>query len=93
MPQTADALDAFLGRLSFYILNPLIGLLFAVALAYFVWGVFRFLSLQESDKEREDGKAHMIWGIIGMFIMIAVFGIINLIIGTFGLTGVPVPRG
>ncbi|MBX4215492.1 hypothetical protein KW797_00930 [Candidatus Parcubacteria bacterium] len=92
MPQTADALDAFLGRLSQYILNPLIGLLFAVALAYFVWGIVQFIRNSDSDTSRAEGQQHMIWGIIGMFIMIAVFGIIQLIMGTFGITNVPLPR-
>ena len=79
------AFTDFLNRVSYYILNPLIGLLFAVALAYFIWGVFNFIRNQDSDAERETGKQHMVWGIIGMFIMVAVYGIIGIITHTFGL--------
>ncbi|MEK7128813.1 MAG: hypothetical protein AAB471_01140 [Patescibacteria group bacterium] len=78
-----DTLDGFLGRVSQYILNPLIGLVFAAAMVYFLWGVFDFIRNNENDTDREEGKKHMLWGIIGMFIMVAVYGIIGIITGTF----------
>ena len=89
---TPATLDEFLARVSQQILNPLIGLLFAVAFVYFIWGVMNFVKNSDNETERETGKQHMIWGIVGMFIMIAVYGITSLIIGTFGLD-VTVPRG
>lgn len=81
------AFQEFLQRVSYYIINPLIGLIFAVALAYFIWGVLSFIRNQDSDADREEGKQHMMWGIIGMFLMVAVYGIIGIIINTFGLQG------
>ena len=90
---TPDTLDSFLGRVSQYLLNPLIGLIFALAFVYFMWGVFTFIKNWDNDSERATGQRHMIWGIVGMFIMVAVWGIIGIIIGTFGLTDVPIPKG
>lgn len=77
--------DEFLGRVNTYLFNPLIGLLFAVALGYFLWGVLVFLMDPDNETKRGEGKQHMLWGVIGMFIMVAVYGIINIITGTFGL--------
>lgn len=88
---TPNTFDSFLGRVSLYILNPLIGLFFALAFMYFMWGVFSFIKDQDNEAARETGKKNMIWGIVGMFIMVAVYGIIGIIIGTFGLS-VPIPR-
>ena len=51
-----DTLDGFLGRVSQYILNPLIGLVFAAAMVYFLWGVFDFIRNNENDTDREEGK-------------------------------------
>jgi hypothetical protein len=58
------------------ILNPLIFLLFALALLYFLWGMVRFIASGEEPEMRKDGRRHMFWGIIGMAIMLSVFGII-----------------
>jgi len=70
------------------ILNPVIGLMFAVAFAYFFYGIFQFIGKTGSDDGREKGKKNIMYGVIGLFIMVAVYGIINLVLGTFGI---PVP--
>jgi uncharacterized membrane protein YidH (DUF202 family) len=79
-------------RVNAVILNPLIVFMFAVAVVYFIYGVFEFLSNADSDDARTTGKTHMLWGVIGMFIMMAVFGIMQVIMNTLGVTGVS-PRG
>lgn len=69
------------------ILNPIIQLMFLIALVVFIWGVFSYVKGSDSDGERETGRRHMIWGIFGIFIMISAYGIINVIIGTFAIDG------
>lgn len=64
------------------IVNPLITLMVAVAILYFLWGVFQFVRNAESSEERKKGRMNMMWGALGLFIMIAAYGIVNLIIGT-----------
>lgn len=66
------------------ILNPLITLLFAAAVGYFLYGVMVFIRNQGSEKDQEVGKQHMVWGVIGIFLMIAVYGILNLIANSVG---------
>ncbi len=73
-------------RINQFIVNPLILLLMAVAMVVFFWGVFEFVSKSGSDEARDKGKRNMLWGIIGLFIMIGVFGIVRIILGTFGLS-------
>ncbi|MCR4330360.1 MAG: pilin [Patescibacteria group bacterium] len=68
-----------------HILNPLIGILFALALAIFLWGIARFIFQSDDESAREQGKQHIIWGLVGMFIMVSVFAIIHLIVGTFDI--------
>ena len=75
----------FLNKVNRAIVNPLILLLFGIALLVFIWGLFRFITSAESDEGREIGKKNILWGLIGMVIMISVFGIIRLIMGTFGI--------
>lgn len=79
-------LDDFLSRVSYFILNPIIGLLFALALMYFLWGVFVFVKNSDNDQDKEEGRQHMIWGLIGMLIMVGAYAIITIITGTFGVS-------
>jgi len=80
------AIAPVLGRINDAIINPAIAVLFIVALAVFIWGVVRFIANNESEEERTRGKKNMLYGIIGMFIMIAVFFIMEVIVNTFGFT-------
>jgi len=66
------------------IINPIIILLFALAILYFVYGLVQYLMNPENEEIRKNSKSHMIWGVIGLFVMVAVFGIMNLILNTLG---------
>ena len=57
------------------IVTPLIALLLAASVVYFLWGVFQFMA----NREDEDKKKHLLWGTIGLVIVISAFGIVNLI--------------
>lgn len=61
------------------ILTPIIVLLFALAVGYFLLGLVKFIRNQDNETELEDGKQHMVWGVIGISIMVGVYGILNLI--------------
>lgn len=78
-------LEVFLATLANVIVNPLIRLLFAVALVVFLWGVFEYIKDSDSSDGREKGKKHIIWGIIGLLIMVSAYSIINIALETFGL--------
>lgn len=78
-----SAIDAFANTLVRVIVNPLIALLFAVALLLFVWGLVQFLyQLNTGGKDTKAGKQHMFWGVAGMFIMVTAWGIFQLIQNT-----------
>lgn len=61
------------------IINPLIKLLFGAGTIIFLYGMVEFLWALDDETKRGKGKQHMIWGIIGLAIMVSVFAIINLI--------------
>jgi len=71
------------------ILNPLIGLAFAVALLIFFWGIFQFIASETSDAKREEGKKKILWGLVGMFIMFSAYGLIGLLLGMLGVNVPP----
>ncbi len=77
------SVDSFIANVNKEIINPLILLLFALALAYFIYGVFEFIGNQNNDEKKTAGKRHMLWGVIGLTIMMGVWTILGVILNTF----------
>jgi len=75
-----------LNNIDRYILNPLIGLVFAVAFLIFFFGIFELIRDSQSGAETGDAKKKVFWGLFGMFIMFSAYGLIHLIINTFGIS-------
>ncbi len=78
------SIDEFITKVSDAIFNPLVILLFAGALLVFLWGVFQFVYAGGESKDREDGKRHLLYGVIGMTIMAAAYAIMEIIGATAG---------
>ena len=56
----------------------------AVAFLVFVWGVARFIRSAGSEKEIKDSKNLLIWGVIGLFVLVTIWGIIAFLSSEFG---------
>jgi hypothetical protein len=89
----AAAVHELVSKIDRLIINPLIYLLFALAIAYFLYGMFEFILNQASEEKKTTGKSHMIWGIVGITIMLGVFTIMNIILNTIGVRGINPQQG
>ena len=58
------------------IIDPLIMLLTGGALIMFLYGLVIFMMNVEGQK-KEEGKKHMMYGLLGLFIIFSVWGIVN----------------
>ena len=83
-PAIPANVKTFIGKISTEILNPIIAVLFAVATLYFLWGIAAYIWNPDNEEAREKGRVGMLYGIIGMFVMVSVFGIMRFIISTIG---------
>ncbi len=81
----SDVARDFLMKLNDAILYPLITLMMAIALLIFLWGCFEFIMAAGDPGARTTGKKHILWGIVGMVIMVSAYGILTIAVGTFGL--------
>jgi hypothetical protein len=87
-----DSFAKFTGCIQGFILQPLIYLIFAVAIVYFLYGVLTYVRKGGDEDDRRAGKEMMIYGIIAIAVMVSVYGLINLVTGTFKLEeGQPTP--
>ncbi|KKS14680.1 MAG: hypothetical protein UU71_C0021G0003 [Parcubacteria group bacterium GW2011_GWB1_41_6] len=68
------------------ILDALIPLLMVAAFVVFLWGIIKFITSGGDEEKKKAGKSLIIYGLIGLFVMVAVWGIIKLVQGTFGVT-------
>lgn len=74
------------------IVNPLIALLLGVALVYFLWGVLQYITKLNS-KDQAEARQVMWWGIVALFVMVSVWGLVQVLLNTFGLDStLPVPN-
>jgi hypothetical protein len=66
------------------LLNPLLGLATAIAFVLFIYGGIKFmLARANGDASKfEAGRWHLIWGGVGLFILLSLWGILTSI-GTF----------
>lgn len=69
-----------------FINDTLIYLIFALAFLLFIWGVFKYFfgSGSSAEENRREGSKFILWGIIAFAIMISVWGIVNVLVNTFG---------
>ena len=71
------------------VLTPLIYLFVAGGVVYFLAGVFKYIRQASDDKEREEGRKMMLYGIIALFVMVSVWGLVRVLQGTFVLDNSP----
>lgn len=64
----------------------IIPLFYTLAFLFFVIGMVRFFFLG-GEENREKGRQFMLWSIIGFVVMFSVWGIVRLLLATFGVSG------
>ena len=74
-------------------LNALIGLFTTLAIVVFFWGLISYLFKQGEDKS--EGLKIMFYGVITIFVMVSIWGIIRLLQNTFKVTSTDpiIPKG
>lgn len=74
-------------------LNALIGLFITLAIVVFFWGLIRYLV--NAGEEKSEGLQIMFYGVIAIFVMVSIWGIIRLLQSTFKVTSTDpvIPKG
>jgi hypothetical protein len=73
--------------------NILVPVLMAIAFIVFIWGIYKyFIYGAAEEKSQTEGRQLVLWGLIGFVIILSLWGIVNLFMGTLGLSAGTVPR-
>jgi hypothetical protein len=76
---------ALLERFVDVIIDPAILVIFTAGFFMFVWGLVQFIMDLDKGAHKKEGVNHMVWGLVGMFVMASVYGILSLLDNTFEL--------
>lgn len=66
------------------LINRLVPFIIALTVLVFLWGVFKFV-ISNNAESRAEARGYMIWGIVSLFIMVSVWGLVNILVRTFSL--------
>jgi hypothetical protein len=77
--------QSIVSRIENAILFPILSFMLTVAFLYFMWGAYEFVANADNDSGRSTGKQHMLYGIIGMVVMVSALALLRIVAGTFGI--------
>ncbi len=66
------------------ILNSLVPVLIALGVVYFVYGVITYV-ISSDEEAKKAGRNRIIYGIIGLAVIVGVWGLVRIVTNTFGL--------
>ncbi len=68
------------------IISLLVTLVFALSVLVFFRGLAKFILNAGDSKSHEEGKQLIIWGLISLFVMVSIWGILRFIYNDLGLS-------
>jgi len=80
-----DVAQGFVDTFNDAVLFPLITLLMAMAFLVFLYGCFEYVRSAGSEAGREQGRRHILYGTIGMLVMLSAYAILNLAAASVGI--------
>ncbi len=69
------------------ILKAIIPVVMILATVVFLWGVVMYVVAGGDEDKVKTAKQYIILGLIGLFIMVAVWGVVKALVNTFGVGG------
>jgi hypothetical protein len=68
-------------------INYVLGILIGLAILGFFWGLVRYLFNAKGGLEQRKASMMMVYGVLAIFFMISIFGVVSLLQLSFGING------
>lgn len=81
-----DSVTGIIIWASCLLMQLVVPFLFMLATVGFLYGVIKFYLNPENLEEKKKGKGFIVGGLIGLFVMTAMWGIVKVATNTFGVT-------
>ncbi len=82
---------ALVTQLTSYI-KLLVPFIISLALLVFLWGIFKMVFAGGSEVDVKEGTKFMTWGIVSLFVMVSVWGLVAILTKTFFNDNVVIPQ-
>ena len=82
---STSSLEEVIINIQAFINSTLIPFVIGLAVLVFIFGLFQFITAGGDEDKLKTARGTIIWGIVIIAVMISVWGLINLVVGTFGL--------
>ena len=82
--RTIDNLGTLMETMLDWINGSLIPLMIAAAVLIFFWGIIKYIKAAGDATEKAASRSIMIWGIVALFVMVSVWGLVGILSGTLG---------
>ncbi|MEK7569217.1 MAG: hypothetical protein AAB497_03855 [Patescibacteria group bacterium] len=71
-------------------MNMGISLMIGAAVLYVVYSAFGFVMAAGDEEARAEKRSGIIYGVIGVAVMVSVYGLVNFLTGSIGVTATPI---
>ncbi|MFA4975682.1 MAG: pilin [Candidatus Paceibacterota bacterium] len=72
------------------ILGYVIPVIIILGVIYFIWGVVQYV-ISDDEEAKKAGKNRMIFGIIGLVVIVGMWGLVGIVTKSFGIDGTGSP--
>lgn len=67
------------------LINVALPILIAFAVVWFVWSMVQVLLAGDAEEKKDKAKSNVMYGVIAIFAMVSIWGLVNILDNTFGL--------
>lgn len=72
-----------------FVLERAFPVIISLAILFFLWGLTRYILKTDDVEGRKGARSMMTWGVIIIFVMVSLWGLVNFLDGLFGLDDIP----
>ena len=74
------------------LINDIIYVLIGIAVLLFIAGLVKYITAGGDEKQVAEAKSYILFGIIAIFVMVSVWGLVGILTNTFFSEGVAIPQ-
>jgi len=65
------------------LMKAVVPLLVSLAVVGFVYGIIKYFLNPDNEEKRKEGKSFMFWGLVTLFVIVSIWGLVGILSGTF----------
>lgn len=72
--------------------KPVTVVILSLAVVFFLWNIFNIIRASKSGEELSDLKNKALWGVVAIFVMVSMWGLVSILVNTL-VPGAGIPVG